>query len=252
MRKIFLLVVIGIAAGVSARDYIVAPKIGKGIEPPTKEWVEKIKSLAPSEATVVPAKSRRVLVFSLATGFKHKVAPHVVEVMKVLGDQTATFEVVVSDDVEMFTSKKLKGFDAVVLNNVCPHPSKRDLFFDALKDEKRAAKLEANLESYVKEGGGLVVIHGAIAFQNNSMAVSEMIGGSFDFHPKSQIVTLDLVDPRHPLVAGFEGKGFIHQDEPYLFKNAYKEMNFRPLLVMDVSKLNEETRNKPVVNDEIR
>ena len=242
----------GMAAGTMAQEYIVAPKVGKGIEPPSEEWIGRIKALAPKKATVAPGGPRRVLVFSLATGYKHNVAPHVVEILKLLGDQTGAFAGVVSDDVEMFSCENLKRFDAVVLNNVCPKSPQRDLFLDKLNDEKRAAELEANLINYVAEGGGLAIIHGAIAFQNNSLAVSEMIGGSFDFHPKRQTVTLDLVDPDHPLVAAFEGQGFIHEDEPYLFKKAYAEKNFRPLLEMDVSKLDEKTRSDKRVAGEVR
>ena len=47
------------------------------------------------------------------------------------------------------------------------------------------------------------------------------------------------------------GKGFIHEDEPYIFKNAYTKKDFRPLLKMDISKLDEMTRtNKGVKGDE--
>ena len=228
-----------------AQEYITAPKAG-AIKPPGKEWVGKIESLAPAAATAKPAEPRRVLVFSLTTGFKHTVAPHVKEVVKVLGEKSGAFEVEFDDDIDVFKMDNLKQYDAVVLNNVCPNREKRDLFWDVLKDEKQAAKLEANLVDYVAGGGGLVVIHGAIAFQNNSAAVSGMVGGSFDWHPKFQSVTLDLVDPKHPLVAAFQGKGFVHQDEPYLFKNAYAEKNFRPLLEMDVTKLEQETLNNKV------
>lgn len=235
-----------------AGEYIVAPAPVGAIKPPTKEWARKIESLAPSKATAAPSASRKVLIFSLATGFKHTVAPHVKEVVKVLGEKTGAFEVELSDDISVFEKLSLEQYDAVLLNNVCPDRSKRDLFWDVLKDGQKAGELEGNLLAYVANGGGLVVVHGAIAFQNNSEAVSEMIGGSFDWHPKFQQVTLELVDPKHPLVAAFDGKGFMHQDEPYLFKNAYKEMNFRPLLEMDVSKLNAETLKKKGVSGGVR
>jgi type 1 glutamine amidotransferase len=239
-------------AGCATTEYIVAPTQDKDIQPPIKEWVGKIEALAPDRATVTPAKPRKILVFSQSTGFKHKVAPHVKEIVKVLGGKSGAFEVEFDDDISAFEKDNLKQYDAVLLNNVCPARSKRDLFWDVLKDEKKAAEHEANLIGYVAGGGGLVAIHGAIAFQINSPAVSDLMGGSFDFHPKRQIVTLDLVDPNHPLVAGFEGKGFVHEDEPYLFKNAYKEKNFRPLLEMDVSKLDEKTRNDKRVEGDVR
>ena len=106
-----------------------------------------------------------------------------------------------------------------------------------MQRKEKAAELEANLIGYVKKGGGLMVIHGAIVMQNNSMAFSEMIGGSFDYHPAPQKITLELCEPNHPLVKAFDGKPFVHVDEPYLFNKAYAQKNFRPLLYMDTSKL---------------
>lgn len=249
MKTLMSVVLMGLIVHVTAKEYITAPSAG-AIEPPSKAWISKIESLAPAMATVEVAKPRKVLVFSLATGFQHTVRPHVREVFRVLGDKTGAFEVEFNDDVSVFEPQSLSRYDAVVLNNVCPERPRRDVFWDVLKDEAKAAELEANLLEYVEGGRGLIVIHGAIAFQINAPSVSDMVGGSFDWHPAFQPLTLDLVDPEHPLVAGFEGKGFVHSDEPYLFKNAYKDKNFRPLLALDVSKLDSATLQKPLPQDE--
>ena len=48
--------------------------------------------------------------------------------------------------------------------------------------------------------------------QNNSLDFSEMVGGSFDFHPLQQEISVKLFDPKHPLVSSFEGQGFTHYD----------------------------------------
>ena len=49
-------------------------------------------------------------------------------------------------------------------------------------------------------------------------------------------MTLRTVDPRHPLVAAFQGKEpFIHRDEPYCFNGPYLQLDFRPLLTMDTN-----------------
>jgi type 1 glutamine amidotransferase len=235
-----------------ANDYIVIPAPKGGIQPPDKEWITRIEALAPEKPAAEPLKPRKVLVFSLATGFQHTVAPHVKEVVKVLGKETGAYEAVFSDEVGAFKSESLRQFDAVLLNNVCPDKEKRDLFYDVLKDEGKAAQLESSLLDYVKGGGGLAVIHGAIAFQIHSPEVSGMMGGSFDRHPEFQRVTLELAEPEHPLAAAFDGKGYVHYDEPYLFKNAYAKKNFRPLLVLDVSKLNEKTRADTTLADDVR
>ena len=217
----------------------------------TLEWVQKIEKLAPAKADVQPKKHHKVLVFSLFTGYDHWVVPHVNAVMKVLAGKTGAFEVEISNDIYKFEKKSLMDYDAVVLNNNCSVGPRRDLLLDVLdKDnsmaddqrKKKATELESNLIEYVKKGGGLMVVHGAIVMQNNSMAFSEMVGGSFDYHPAMQEITVELCEPNHPLVKAFGGKSFVHIDEPYLFNNAYTQKNFRPLLYMDTSKLTKKTK----------
>jgi type 1 glutamine amidotransferase len=217
----------------------------------TDEWVQKIETLAPAKPEVQPKKSHKVLVFSLFTGFNHWAIPHTDAVMKILSEKTGAFEVVFCNDIYQFEKKNLKNYDAVVLNNNCSVGMRRDLLLDVLdKDpaltddqrKKKAAELEASLIEYVKKGGGLMVVHGAIVMQNNSMAFSEMVGGSFDYHPVQQEVTLELCEPNHPLVKAFGGESFVHVDEPYLFNKAYTQKNFRPLLYMDTDKLTKKTK----------
>lgn len=101
----------------------------------------------------------------------------------------------------------------------------------------KAANYEQNLMNYVAKGGGLMIMHGAITVQNNSIPFSKMTRGSFDYHPKQQEIHVKEVDVNHPMVKAFKGKGFTHVDEPYFFKNAYFDYNFRPLLYMEVEKL---------------
>ena len=258
MKQILITLAMGLALNLTAQEYTTAPKASGTIVPPTAGWIAKITELAPAKATAQPAQPRRILLFSLATGFKHKVIPHASEVVKVLGTKSGAYTVVESNDIDMLAPEKLKAFDAVVLNNTCPKREYRNLFLDVLADRpeaernQRAEELEQSLLDFVRSGKGLVALHGAITVQNNSPEFSEMMGGSFDFHPRRQTVTLDLVDPAHPLVAAFEGKSFVHNDEPYLFKNAYAKNNFRPLLEMNVGKLDEQTRENPKVAGEIR
>ncbi len=212
----------------------------------TPEWVQKIEKIAPASAEVQAQKTRKILVFDRFTGFDHWVIPHTTQVIKVLGEKTGAYEVRITKDVFCFEKNNLKNYDAVVLNSACSIGPRRDLILDCLdidtsmgEEEKKtkAAELEANLIDYVKKGGGLMVTHGAIVMQNNSMPFSDMVGGSFDYHPKQQEVTLELCEPTHPLTKAFEGKTFTHIDEPYLFNKAYEKKNFRPLLYMDTDKL---------------
>ncbi len=224
----------------------------------TPEWVQKIEKIAPAKAEVQAAKTRKILIFDRFTGFDHWVIPHTSEVIKVLGQKTGAYEVRITKDVFCFEKSNLKNYDAVVLNSTCSKGPRRDLILDALdidtsmgdaEKKAKAAELEANLIDYVKKGGGLMVTHGAIVMQNNSMPFSEMVGGSFDYHPKQQEVRLELCEPSHTLSKAFEGKPFIHFDEPYLFNKAYAKKNFRPLLYMDTDKLE---GKKKAIEDNIR
>ncbi|NLE39628.1 MAG: ThuA domain-containing protein, partial [Pirellulaceae bacterium] len=229
-----------------------APATRGKIVPPTAEWKAKVESLAPAAPTVEPKAARRVLVFSLSTGYYHHVIPHTAAVIEILGKKSGAFEVVHDNDIEVFLPERIKEFDAIVLNNTCSVGPARNLFLDVLnnnvaRDKKAgekykdwtpddrqrfADKLERSVLDYVASGKGLVCVHGGLTLLNNSAEFTEMIGCSFDFHPRLQEVTLNLVEPDHPLLAAFGGKGFVHVDEPYLFKGAYKKKDFRPLLEM--------------------
>lgn len=250
--KNMLCIPVLLASGLLAVAAEETPQIAKKIVPPTAEWKAKIASLAPAKPRVAPKSPRKVLVSSLATGYCHAVIPHVKEVMNVLA-ATGAFEVVHSNEIDMFTPAKLKQFDAVVLNNACTKNPKRNWFIDVLANNKdltdeqrlaRAAELEQSLTDFVAGGKGLVAVHGAVVFLNNSENFGKMLGGSFSLHPACQRITLTPVDPKHPLVAAFKGEPFIHTDEPYLFFRAYNDKNFRPLLEMDVAKLDPQAQTK--------
>ncbi len=242
MKKLTLLAAALIAAALPTHAGMPSFKV-------TPEWTANIASLAPDTPATPVKTPRKALLFSCMTGFKHWVTPHTAEMVKVLGDKSGAFDVVETDNIDMFTPENIKQFDIIILNNNCSDRKKRDLFWDATQDKAKAAALEKSLIDHIAAGAGLVSIHGAITMQNNSKAFSKMVGGSFDYHPKQQEVTCTLVDPDHPIVAPFAGKPLVHVDEPYLFKNAYKEKNFLPLLEMDTSKLDCGKRTESVRSD---
>ncbi len=222
------------------------------------EWKNKIEQLAPSQTTIKTSKKRKVLIFSLYTGFKHWVIPHTSQIINTLANKSGAFEVMETTDIAMFTKKNLKKYDAVILNNTCSKGDNRNIFLDVLLENKalteaeqkmKAAEYETNLITYVAKGGGLMLLHGGIVMQNKSPKFGEMVGGSFDYHPVQQSIEVKLVDAKHPLVTAFDGEGFTHVDEPYFFNNAYFNYNFRPLLYMEASKI---TKKKAEVPDNIK
>ena len=222
------------------------------------DWTAKIKSTVSEFEKIKLSKSKKVLIFSLHTGFKHWTIPHTEAVMKIIAEDAGEFEVTLSKDIFDFEKDRLSEFDVVILNNNCSIGTRRDMFWDVLNDipdlgekEKnlKAQQLERNLIRFVQKGNGLILLHGGIVMQNNSIDFSDMVGGSFDFHPPQQELRLKLHDPNHPLVSGFDPEGFVHYDEPYFFKNAYFKYDFRPLLYMDLDEI-EMKRQRP--NDKIK
>lgn len=246
-RLVCGLVLVAALAGAVRAEKI--PYAKTEIVPPTAEWSAKIRELAPAKPTV-EAPKRKVLVFSLRTGYDHKVMPHVDRVFQILGEKSGSFETTVTVDIEMLAPEKLAAYDVLVLNNNCSKGPRRNLLLDELEtgakyagmtEPQRQAKsdaLEQSMLAFVAGGKGLVVIHGAPTLLNNSAEFTEMVGAAFDYHPPNQEVTVRTVNEDHPLVAAFRGKGpFIHRDEPYCFNGAYEKLDFRPLLSMDAEGL---------------
>ncbi len=215
----------------------------------TDEWSAKIESIAPESALAAPQQKRTVLVFTLMTGFKHWSTPHTAEVVRILGEKTGAFEAVISEDVSLFEADKLKQYDAIVLVNTCPKRSKRNLFFDALNDAKKAALYEDNLINFVKNGKGLVGIHGGIVMLNLSEDFGDAMGGSFDFHPPQQKVICKVLNHSHPVSSAFGGEDMVHIDEPYCFNGCYPEYNFYPLLQMELPEASQ--KDKARIGDKL-
>ena len=212
----------------------------------TSEWKEKIESLVRVQKKTDIKKKKKLLIFSLHTGYQHWSIPHTEAVMQIIAQHSGAFEVILSKDFTVFQKNKISKFDVIILNNTNSQGERRDLFWDIFNRDsvlsnqqkiKKARKLENNIIEFVKKGNGLMLLHGAIVMQNNSVYFSDMTGGSFDFHPPQQELHVKLVDPNHPLVSSFDSVGFVHYDEPYFFKNAYYKYNFRPLLYIEVDSI---------------
>lgn len=221
-------------------------------------WSAKIRQLAPSEpaAPVSSPSPHKALVFSLKTGYNHTVIPYVDRILQILGKKCGVFHATITRDIEDLTAENLAKYDILILNNNCSVGPRRNLFLDVLESEARykdlspAARqaksdaLEQGMLDYVRNGKGLVVIHGAPTLLNNSPKFTKMVGGAFDYHPPNQVITVRIVEPSHPLLAAFSGKdSFTHRDEPYCFKGTYDKMDFRPLLVFDASTV-KDAKNK--------
>lgn len=242
-KNIFIAVLVAISA---------SPTISfAGVTP---EWKAKVSDLAPAKVSAPVNKMRKVLMFSLATGYQHKVIPYANAAMEAIVEKSGVAELTISTNIESFSKNNLAKYDALIINNTCPTGRERHIFRDVLINKvdqyggqyknlslqaraEKAARFEQNFIDYVADGNGLMVLHGAITMLNRNNDVSKMIGGSFDYHPRFQEVTLHPVESTHPMLKAFAGKKFVYKDEPYIFNGAYDQHDFRPLLKMNVEKL---------------
>lgn len=221
--------------------------------PLDQAWKDKITELAPEKANFPFKKKKKVLVFSLHTGFWHWVNPHTQAIIEIISDKSGTFEVTTSTDLAMMEKDALKQFDAVVFNNTNSKPEYRNLFVDKLSENTsldsavawaRANKLEGNIIDYVKKGGGILLVHGGNTMLNNSPEFSKLTGGSFDYHTKQQAFQVRPVDTTHPLVQSLPQEGYNHVDEPYFYKGAYDELDFQPLTYFNNAEIEGQRKGK--------
>ena len=173
----------------------------------TAEEVQKIEKAMPRRATVRVSAPRKLLVFWRCEGFFHGSIPVVNKALEIMGKKTRTFDVVITDDYSVFTTQKLKQFDAVCLNNTT------GLKFDPKENPERCKALM----DFVKSGKGIVGVHAATDNFNQWPQAREMMGGKFTGHPWGGGGTwaIKIDEPDHPLMKAFKGKGFKIKDEIY-------------------------------------
>jgi type 1 glutamine amidotransferase len=205
--------------------------------------IPKITAAMPEKPRVVPAKPRRLLVYSEAHGFRHSACVWGAKTLEIMGEKTSAFEPVITDDLAMFEPDKLQEFDAVCFNNTTGDSFLPKNFGGLPKEQqeaarKREAELQKSLLDFVASGKGFIGIHAATDCNYNWAEYGKMIGGYFWGHPWNEKVGVKLDDPGHPLCAVFQGKNFEIADEIYQFKEPYSRETQRVLLSIDTGKTN--------------
>jgi len=208
---------------------------------PTKDEIAKMQAAAPEKPRVPPVKAHKLLVFSRSWGYKHTARPFGAKAIEITGKKTGAYEaVLIEDNDSLFEPQKLKDFDAIVLNN-----TNNELFlpenFDKLPAEEQAkAKqrdemLRKSFADFVRNGGGLAVIHAGVASFREWPEFGEIIGARFENHPwgAGSTVVLKIEEPDHPLTAAFKEPYFIVTDEIYQLAAPYSRDNLRVLVTVD-------------------
>jgi len=210
---------------------------------PSAEELNYIREAVPRKASVLPGKTRKILVFSLAWGYVHDAYPWGIAAIKAMADQSGAFDVIVSDDISMFESDNLSQFDAIIFNN-----TNREIFlpenFENLTPGEQAAalktdiRLKENFAAFLKSGKGLAVIHAGLASFREWPEFGRIIGARFDNHPwnSGSTITVKVEEPAHPLTRAFKNPVFEVTDEIYQLTGPYSRDSLRVLLSIDTNR----------------
>ncbi len=216
-----------------------APAQDKGPKPIPADRIEKIEAALPGSPQARPRKPRKLLVFTLATGYVHGSIPTGAKAFELMGKKTGAFETVISSDPGMFEEDRLKDFDAVLMLSTTGEGfGLRRGEFAKLPPEKQAyyERLRKNLLEYVGRGKGLMGIHAAADSAYEWPEYGKLMGGYFHSHPWGKIV-VKIDDPKSPINACFHGQEFNIEDEIYVFKEApYSRDRLHILLSVDLEK----------------
>lgn len=231
------------------RTLVVAAMLSMAIPLPAQDPVPSAVEIAkmgaamPAKARVAAEKPRKLLVFSRSWGYQHTARPYGAKAFEIMGRRTGAFEAVVSDDDSLFEPEKIEEFDAVALNNTNEEIFLPEEFAKLSQDEQAKARrrdemLKKSLADFVRNGGGLAVIHAGVASFAGWPEFGDILGARFDNHPwgAGSTVVLRIEEPDHPLTAAFREPYFIVTDEIYQVTGPYSRENLRVLISVDPSR----------------
>ena len=208
---------------------------GQEITPHQKQQVD---AALPKKAPAKPKKKRKILVSNLAMrdgkvarGSSFNVIPVGNYALDQMGKRTGAYEMVFSNDVEMFRPETLRQFDAVCFNNTS------GVLFDD-------PDLRKSLLDFIAGGKGFIGIHDAIATfvqypkYDQWPAFGQMLGATENGgHPwNGEEMTMKIDDPKSPLTAAFKGIEFKIADQAFQFQEPVLRDHMRVLLSIDVEK----------------
>ena len=172
----------------------------QGLKALTKNEFQELLNIIPRRAKAPARQPRHILIYNYTPAHWHDIA--IVwgsTAIELIGKQTGAFTTTVSHDPAIFTNENLRKFDAIVLNN-----TQGNYFGDLGQIEMR----KQALVDFVREGKGVIGIHGASVFENfdtppktsGERELRSLIGGSFHSHPwEAEPVSIRIEDVDHVL-----------------------------------------------------
>ncbi len=194
-----------------------------------------IDAALPSEAPAKPKQRRLMLVFNLQVrdgapwnGPSFPALPAQNYALEQMGKRTGAYDVVVSNDIEMFRPGKIEQFDAICFCNTVGV-----LFEDP--------ELRKSLLAFVAGGKGIVGIHDALATfvqypkYDQWPEFGRMLGGTENGgHPWDGVdMTIKIDDPDNPINAMFGGEAFTINDQAFQLQEPTFRDRLRVLVSID-------------------
>jgi uncharacterized protein len=204
MRSIFVsLSVIALFFNASAQQ----PYSRRSVSPEDRQ---RIESALPAKAPAKPRKPRKLLVIDeINSRIGHPSAPQADLAVELMGKKTGAYEAVISHDTSLLAPGKLKGFDAVFINNI----SRGELF--------NTPELQDAFAAFIRNGGGLVANHSVSVTSQKWAEFGEILGARGAAHRSlDEKIMVKLDDPKHPLNKVFGGKGFEFAEDILRFDEA--------------------------------
>jgi len=209
-----------------------------------ENWELEISESVEGLQAVKVNKPRKLLVYSVTRGYRHKSIPTGKTALRILGQKTGAFEAVISDDMVNFEPEKIHDFDAICFLNTTKDVFKPDKDewkkMDPAarkKAEEKEKRLQKSLIDFLKSGKGFVGIHAATDTYYSWSEYGEMIGGYFDGHPWNAGTPVSIMvekgQEQHPCCAHLEGNNLNFKEEIYQFKAPYDPKKLHMLLRLD-------------------
>jgi len=164
-------------------------------------------------------KGKKMLVFTKnGEGYIHDNIQASVDMFLELAENEQ-FTVDVTDNSAVFATPALQQYDVIIFSN-----TNNDVFDTQAERE--------GLVQFVRSGKGVMGVHIACGTEREWGWFTQMMGGTFDFHPQFQEFPVWVVDSLHPSVSNVPSP-WIVKDELYIMK----EMNptIHILMVSDFS-----------------
>jgi len=188
-------------AGQAAAGQTQEPRRRREVSP---EERAKIEAALPARAVATPKKPRKLLIFDRQVNYGgHASIPYANLAMQLMGEKTGAFTATVSSEPGAIAPANLQQYDAVYLNNTVG-----DIF--------DTPEIRAGFAAFVATGGGVVGNHGTSVASPQWTEFGEILGAAGASHREpTEIATINIEDPTHPITRAFDGKPFELADEHY-------------------------------------